>query len=101
MSVATNVIQNDLIDIQRSVADNPYIHGTNSSIFLFLPKTGFRFLSPLDLMQNFRCAPMSGESGNNLSNLCINDGRMCFGRLRADTKNPRMHNCPKYVNMLE
>ncbi|QMT61164.1 SidE phosphodiesterase domain-containing protein [Legionella sp. PC997] len=42
-------------------AFDPFIHGTNSSIFSMLPKSNFEIMSPLEMMRTYQAAPMSGE----------------------------------------
>lgn len=42
-------------------AFDPFIHGTNSSIFSILPKSNFEIMSPIDMMRDHQAAPMTGE----------------------------------------
>lgn len=46
---------------ENNVSYNAFIHGTNSSILSFLPKTDFTIKSPLDMLDENYAAPMTGE----------------------------------------
>src|SRR5437763_10737029 len=61
--------------------NNPYIHGTTSDILNALPYTDFRLMGPIDLIETYGIAPMTGEiTGGGLSS--IKDRCMtCFGRV--------------------
>ncbi len=41
--------------------NNFYIHGTNSSILAFLPKTQFKIIGPIVMLEEYGLAPLSGE----------------------------------------
>lgn len=40
---------------------NPFIHGTNTSTFATLVKTDFQLMSPLEMIDDYYAAPMTGE----------------------------------------
>lgn len=44
-----------------ALAFDPYIHGTNSSILALLPKTDFQLMSPMEMLDEYQVAPMTGE----------------------------------------
>jgi len=46
---------------QLEPAFNPFIHGTNSAILSLLPKTNFQIMSPIEMIRQFKTAPVSGE----------------------------------------
>lgn len=60
---------------------NPFIHGTNSSIFALLPKTNFKLISPMDMLATYNLAPMSGEISQGGLATPISKCNMCFGML--------------------
>ncbi len=66
-------------------AFNPYIHGTNSSIFSLLKRTKGRMMPTLDLL-NEGIAPMTGEienvyGGGGIAASLEAESHLCFGRL--------------------
>ncbi|MBA2653194.1 MAG: hypothetical protein H0U73_13160 [Tatlockia sp.] len=46
---------------EGEAAFNPFIHGTNSSIFSILAKTEFNIMSPLEMIKDYLAVPFSGE----------------------------------------
>lgn len=60
---------------------NPFIHGTNSSVLAILPATKFEFISPLDMMEKYGVAPMSGEIAEGGAMGPLSEGAVRFGRL--------------------
>lgn len=75
---------------EGTVAFDPFIHGTNSSIFSLLPKTNFQIMPILTMLEDFKAVPMSGEltrGGYNIvGNTLIKDeiiGRTSFTRMTA------------------
>lgn len=73
---------------EEAVAFDPFVHGTNSSIFSMLPKTNFQILPILTMLEDFQVAPMSGEltrGGYNIVGTTLvkeeNIGRTSFARM--------------------
>lgn len=66
---------------------NYYIHGTNSNILSLLPRTEFKVMGPIEMIEKYELVPMSGEiNGGGLSS-APNRCHPCFGRLREDNIN--------------
>jgi len=73
---------------EETVAFDPFIHGTNSSIFSLLPKTNYQIMPILSMLDDFQVAPMSGEltrGGYNIVGTTLvkeeNIGRTSFARM--------------------
>lgn len=60
-------------------AFDPFIHGTNTSIFALLPTTKFQIMSPLAMIDQYGIAPVSGE---------ITDGGYTFLGYQPISKEP-------------
>ena len=41
--------------------DNPYIHGTNSNVLDLLTYTDFSLMEPIDMIDKYAVAPVTGE----------------------------------------
>lgn len=73
---------------------DPFIHGTNSSIFATLLKTDFQIMSPLEMMDDYQTSPMSGEltlGGYDFAGTTLikdeNIGRTSFAKIKPLDKN--------------
>lgn len=60
-------LRNNLFDVTPSrryegaLKFDPFIHGTNTSIFSTLAKSEFQIMSPIEMMDEYQTAPMTGE----------------------------------------
>ncbi|HTM64537.1 MAG TPA: SidE phosphodiesterase domain-containing protein [Gammaproteobacteria bacterium] len=69
---------------------DPFLHGTNSSIFAVLPKTKYKLMSPLKMAEKYHAAPLCGELlGGGYDSVGRRDikkgnyGNIAFGRLSS------------------
>lgn len=68
-------------------AFNPYIHGTNSSIFAFLKRTQLHVMPPLIMIERYGMAPMSGEISSLFGgglDVLVQQDRICFGKANSE-----------------
>jgi hypothetical protein len=61
----------------------PHIHGTNAKCFSIFEKTGMTMMGPLQMVESFMMAPMSGELENGISGF-TKDCMPCYGKLDSD-----------------
>ncbi|CAH6419038.1 Hypothetical protein HVR_LOCUS227 [uncultured virus] len=60
---------------------NPYVHGTNSGIFDMLAHTDFCLMEPIDMIQEYGYAPITGEiTGGGFDSVWC-QCHPCFGRI--------------------
>lgn len=76
--------KSDEIDIPHVFTNkNPYIHGTDSSILELLKYTEFNLMEPIEMIEKYRIAPMTGEitrgGFDNVQARC----HPCFGRIKG------------------
>lgn len=67
-------------------AFNPFLHGTNTSIFPILQKTNSQIMSPLEMIEEFKIAPITGEikaGGFDVIRVKAHIGKPSFGSLSA------------------
>ncbi len=60
---------------------NPFIHGTNSSILPVLVKTDMQLLSPIDMIRDYKIAPICGEFTQGGYTRATSRGMPSFGRV--------------------
>jgi hypothetical protein len=78
---------------EGDLAFDPFIHGTNSAIFSILAKSKYKLMSPLEMMDEYKAAPMSGEltqgGYERIGNKTMKEGKMgkpSFGILSTNDK---------------
>lgn len=78
---------------------NKYIHGTTSRIFATLAKTDFQFMSPMQMLEKYKLAPMSGEITKGGLSTPSSTCNMCFGKLGISTNYDQERIIKNYSNL--
>ncbi len=68
-------------DYDKDPAFNPYIHGTNSAALALMTQTNFQLMSPIDMLEQYRLAPLCGELTQGGLDSAKASGQPCFARL--------------------
>ena len=79
---------------------NPYIHGTNSNILELIKHTEFNLMGPIEMIEKYKIAPMTGEiTGGGLDSVWC-ECEPCFGRIKgSDCNSYDLNKVMRYTTM--
>lgn len=82
-----NRIIDDYVQLNYYHCINPYIHGTTSNILDLLPYTNFSLMGPMEMIELYHVAPVTGQILRDKFDGMSNRYQVCFGRIIGDYHN--------------